>query len=200
MKNYRLWGKQPYKVAVVHGGSGTPGSIGPVARDLSVDIGVLEPFQTRVTLEWQVRELRDATIKHAATSVFLIGHSWGAWMVFVFASRYPALVKKLILVGNSHFVQKYTESILLERLKRLTVKERVKVLKLIDVITGEITGDKDKSMGQLGDLFANMDTYDALTIEKEPEPLKVSEEINRKVWAEGETLRITENYWRWGEK
>jgi pimeloyl-ACP methyl ester carboxylesterase len=200
MKNYRVWGKQPYKVVVVHGGPGAPGSIGPVARELSVDIGALEPFQTRVTLEGQVRELHDAIVKNADLPIFLIGHSWGAWLVFIFASRYPALVKKLILVGSGPFVQKYADSILPERLKRLTVKDRVKVLKLIDVINGEIAGDKDKSMGQLGDLFTKSDTYDALTIRKEPEPLKASEEINRKVWAEGETLRISGELLEMGRK
>ena len=41
-----------YKVALVHGGPGAPGSIAPVARELSKTCGVLEPLQTRASVEW----------------------------------------------------------------------------------------------------------------------------------------------------
>jgi pimeloyl-ACP methyl ester carboxylesterase len=191
VKNYRFWGDLPYKVAVIHGGPGAPGSVAPVARELSVDVGVLEPFQTKVTLEGQIKELHDVLEYHADLPAVLIGHSWGAWLVFIVASRYSALVKKLILVGSGSFVQKYAENITLERLKRLSVQERIKAFKLIDIVNGDATGDKDKSLARLGEIFAKADTFRALTPEKELEPLKVSEEINRKVWAEGEALRIS---------
>jgi pimeloyl-ACP methyl ester carboxylesterase len=200
MKNYRVWGKQPYKVAVIHGGPGAPGSIAPVARGLSVDIGILEPFQTEATLEGQIIELHDVLSKHAELPVVLIGHSWGAWLVFIVASRYPAIVKKVIMVGSGPFVQKYAESIVPERLKRLSIKERINAFKLTDIIYGDTFGDKDKSMAQLGELFSKADTYEAVRLEKEPEPLEVSEEINRKVWAEGEALRKSGELLEMGKK
>ena len=59
-----LYGERPYHVAIVHGGAGAPGSIAPVARELSKAAGVLEPMQTKSTLEGQIEELRDVLEKH----------------------------------------------------------------------------------------------------------------------------------------
>jgi hypothetical protein len=56
MKNLRKYGKSPYEVAVVHGGPGAPGEMAPVAKELSLLTGVLEPLQTADSLEGQVRE------------------------------------------------------------------------------------------------------------------------------------------------
>jgi len=45
MKTVRKWGHGPYSLAVIHGGPGAPGEMAPVARELSMSAGVLEPFQ-----------------------------------------------------------------------------------------------------------------------------------------------------------
>ena len=191
MKNYRLWGKPPYKVAVVHGGPGAPGAVAPVARELSKDIGVLEPLQTKNSLEGQIEELAAVLKEQAGIPAILIGHSWGAWLSYFVAERYSSLVKKLILVGSGPFEQKYADNINPDRFNRLSEKERVEAFRLIGIINGESAGDKDKAMGKLGELFAKADTFDALPPEKDPEPLGASEEINRKVWAEAKQLRIS---------
>ena len=57
MKPVRMWGHGPYSVAVIHGGPGAPGEMAPVARELSMVTGILEPFQTEMTLDLQVQEL-----------------------------------------------------------------------------------------------------------------------------------------------
>jgi pimeloyl-ACP methyl ester carboxylesterase len=57
MKNLRIYGKAPYRITVIHGGPGAPGEMAPVARELSVQCGVLEPLQTMTTVEGQVEEL-----------------------------------------------------------------------------------------------------------------------------------------------
>jgi pimeloyl-ACP methyl ester carboxylesterase len=200
VKNIRKWGKPPYQVAVVHGGPGAPGSMAPVARELSKTMGILEPLQTKDTLEGQIEELQEVLEKHAIIPAILIGHSWGAWLVYLTAARYPALVKKLILVGGGPFEEKYTENITPERLKRLSEKERIESFNLIDIVNGDAAGDKDKSLARLGELFAKADTYCALPPEEEPEPLPASEEINRKVWAEGQALRINGELLKIGRK
>ena len=46
----RLYGKAPYRVAVVHGGPGAAGEMAPVARRLGAACGVLEPLQTAMTM------------------------------------------------------------------------------------------------------------------------------------------------------
>ena len=189
MKNYRLWGKPPYKVAVIHGGPGAPGSIAPVARELSLTMGVLEPFQTKASLEGQIEELAGVLKMRADLPAVLVGHSWGAWLAYFVAVRYPVLVKKLILVGSGPFRQEDAENITPDRLNRLSEKERIEIFDLLDIVSGNDAEVRDKAMARLGELWAEADTYDALPPEIDPEPLPVSDEINRKVWAEAEKLR-----------
>lgn len=191
MKNLRVYGNKPYSVAVIHGGPGAPGSIAPVARELSKTMGVLEPLQTKDSLEGQVQELREVLEKNAALPVKLIGHSWGAMLACIITARYPSLVNKLILVSSGTFEQKYADNITPDRLNRLTEAERIEILKMTEIVNEAAPGNKDKAMARIGELFAKADTYDALPQEREPEPLPVSEEINRKVWAEATELRIS---------
>jgi len=189
MKNIRIYGKKPFTVAVIHGGPGAPGEMAPVARELSSLKGVLEPLQTKSTLEGQIQELHDVLKKHADLPVILIGFSWGAMLSFILAARYPPLVKKLILIGSGPFEQKYADNIVGDRLNRLTEEERIEALNLIDIINDPAATDKDKSMARLGELFARADTYTPLPVKSEA--LEFSEEINRKVWAEAKELRIS---------
>jgi pimeloyl-ACP methyl ester carboxylesterase len=198
MKNLRKYGKSPYTVAVVHGGPGAPGELAPVARELSSLSGALEPLQTKSTLEGQVQELRGVLKEHADLPVILIGHSWGAFLGFIVAARYPALVKKLILIGSGPFEQKYADNIAGDRLNRLSEEERIEAINLIDIINGSAAGDKDKSMARLGALFAKADTYAPLPVKSEA--LEFSEEINRLVWAEAKELRISGELLEMGKK
>lgn len=200
MKNFRTWGKPPFRVAVVHGGPGAPGSVAPIARELGKTIGVLEPFQTEDTVEGEIEELAETLKQQAELPAILIGHSWGAWLAYLVAALYPALVQKLILVGSGPFEEKYAESILTERLKRLSEEERAEIFRLTDIINGDTAGDKDRAMGRFGELCAKADTYDALPPEKEPEPIKVSEGINNRVWTEARELRISGKLLDMGEK
>ncbi len=189
MKPYRTWGRPPYRVVAVHGGPGAPGSIGPVAKEMSAVASILEPFQTEATLAGQITELSGILERHAAVPVVLIGHSWGAWLSYLVAARHPPLVKKLIMVGAAPFEQSYAEAIFPERLGRLCESERIEVLRLIDSINDGTCADKDPFMAKLGRLFARADTFDALPARKDPESMDVSEEIGRRVWAEAEQLR-----------
>lgn len=191
MKNLRTWGKSPYKVAVIHGGPGAPGELAPVARELSSITGILEPLQTKNSFEGQVQELHDVLKEHGNIPITLIGHSWGAFLSYIVAARYPALVKKLILIGSGPFEEKYADNIVPERLNRLTEAERIEAFKLIEIINDPASTDKDKSVARFGELFAKADTYAPLPPEVEPEPLPVSEEINRLVWAEAKKLRVS---------
>jgi pimeloyl-ACP methyl ester carboxylesterase len=200
MKNMRTYGKGPFRVVVVHGGPGAPGAVAPVARELAKNAGVLEPLQTKDSLEGQIEELRDVLEKNADLPAVIIGHSWGAMLSFIVAARYPALVKKLILVGSGPFEQRYANNIDSERLTRLTEEERIEAFKLIEIINNAAAGERNKAMARYGELMARADTYDALPPEKEPEPLEASEEINRKVWAEAKKLRVSGELLKMGYK
>jgi pimeloyl-ACP methyl ester carboxylesterase len=189
MKNLRTYGSKPYTVAVIHGGPGAPGEMAPVARELSSLTGILEPLQTKSTLEGQIQELHDVLKEHGDLPVILIGFSWGAMLSFIVTARYPPLVKKLILIGSGPFEQKYADNIVGDRLNRLTEEERIEALNLIEIINDPAAGNKDKPMARLGELFARADTYAPLPVKSEA--LGFSEEINRKVWAEAKELRIS---------
>jgi len=77
MQNLRLYGDQPFRVAVVHGGPGAAGEMVPVARELARARGVLEPLQTKASVAGQIEELRTVLEASADLPTTLIGHSWG---------------------------------------------------------------------------------------------------------------------------
>ena len=124
MENLRVYGSPPYNVAVIHGGPGAPGEMAPVARELSSTAGVLEPLQTAASLEGQVQEFHDVLQESGDPPMTLIGWSWGAWLGFILASRYPDMVGKLILVSSGPFEEEYAADITETRLKRLNEEER----------------------------------------------------------------------------
>jgi pimeloyl-ACP methyl ester carboxylesterase len=189
MKNVRRYGARPYKIAVIHGGPGAPGEMAPVAKELTSLTGVLEPLQTKDSVEGQVQELHDVLVENGDLPVILIGYSWGAWLSFIVTARYPSLVQKLILIGSGAFEEKYADNIVGDRLNRLSENERIEALNLIETINNFASGNKDKHMARLGELFAKADTYAALPHKNEV--LEFSEEINRKVWAEAKQMRIS---------
>src|SRR5689334_10271462 len=99
----RKYGSAPFRIVVVHGGPGAPGSVAPIARELGQTRGVLEPLQTATTVDGQIEELRLVVQQNATAPVMCIGHSWGAWLSMLVAAAYPELVCKLILVGSGPF-------------------------------------------------------------------------------------------------
>lgn len=123
MHNLRIYGNAPYEIAVIHGGPGAPGEMAPVARELATQYGVLEPLQTKTTIQGQLEELAVILSEYASLPAILIGHSWGAMLSYLFAAHYPTLVKKLILVSSGVFEESYAASIMPTRLSRLSAME-----------------------------------------------------------------------------
>jgi pimeloyl-ACP methyl ester carboxylesterase len=162
MKNFREWGEPPYKVAVIHGGPGAPGSISPVARKLSKDTGVLEPLQTADSIKGQVTELHSVLQNHAELPVTLVGWSWGATLSYVTAARYPDIVKKLILIGTPPLEDKVRPDLTPIWLDRLSEAERVEFTSLENFVWGGAEGDKSASMGRLFRLIARAETLDPM--------------------------------------
>jgi pimeloyl-ACP methyl ester carboxylesterase len=201
VKNLRTYGNKPYRVAVVHGGPGAAGDLAPVAEEMSSVVGILEPLQTENTFEGQVKELHDVLEKNADLPVILIGHSWGAFLSFIVTARYPALVKKLVMVGGGPFEEKYADNIAPERLNRLSEDERIEAFRLIEIINDpSVPGKvKDRSMARLSALFLKADTYAALPLTNNA-ALEFSEEINRRVWGEAKKLRISGELLELGKK
>lgn len=187
MKKLRKYGKAPFKMAVIHGGPGAPGEMGPVARELSSLRGVLEPLQTKTTIEAQVRELKHVLGRSGNLPVVLIGWSWGAWLSFIFASQYPALVKKLILIGSGPFEEKYSLDIMKIRLSRLSQEEKEKVFSLTEILNNPAIGDKNTAMARFGDLISKADSYAPLSHQNEI--LECRYDVYQNVWGQASKLR-----------
>lgn len=190
MINVRRYGREPHRVAVIHGGPGAPGSVAAMARELSRDFGVLEPLQTRSSLEGQVLELREELENHGALPVTLIGHSWGAWLAFILAARYPQMVSKLILVGSGPFEQRYVQFLKENRLSRLDPQERTEFQQLLQQLGSPDAMAKDQLLSRLGNLVSKSDNFDLVVIPTDEQDLvQVDGDLYQAVWAEAAELR-----------
>jgi pimeloyl-ACP methyl ester carboxylesterase len=185
--NLRTYGKAPYDVALLHGGPGTAGGMAPLALELALRHGVLEPLQTAASIDGQVEELKDLLEESADLPVTLVGHSWGAWLGYIVAARHPGLVKKLILVSSGGFEDRYAATTQETRLSRLSSEERGEVNRLLEIIRGRMTVDRNADFARLGELFFKSDAYDPLP-QKPPETI-FNLEIYRSVWGEATVLR-----------
>ena len=187
MENVRTYGKPPFRVAVVHGGPGAAGEMAPVARELASGRGVLEPLQTASSLEAQVEELRAVLEKHADLPVALVGFSWGAWLSFILAARYPAMVRKLVLVGSGPFEEEYAAGIHRTRLSRLSPEERGEVELLQEAMDGPVFEKRNAAFARLGAVLSKADAYDPIT----DEPCSVDHDVDifKRVWSEAAGLR-----------
>lgn len=187
--NPRTYGNPPFNVALLHGGPGTSGGMAPLARELALRHGVLEPLQTASSIAGQVEELKELLEESADLPVTLVGHSWGAWLGYIFAARYPGLVKKLILVSSGGFEEKYAAATHETRLSRLNVEGRGEVKRLLEIIRNRSSDDRNADFARLGELFFKTDAYDPLPLE--PPETVFSLEIYKKVWGEATELRRT---------
>lgn len=184
MENPRTYGNPPYTVALLHGGPGALGEMAPVARELAPRRGVLEPLQTRKSVEGQIQELQLMLEEQASLPAVLVGYSWGAWLAVLTAARFPEAVKKLILVSSGPFEGKYAGEITQTRLGRLCKREKDEAKFLL---RKNIEGPEE--FARLGELMAQADDYDPLPLRHEgsvPDPEQFA-----MVWKEAAHLRET---------
>ena len=190
MGKLRIYRNPPYHIAVIHGGPGAGGEMAPVARALAATRGVLEPIQTATSLDGQVEELRMTLEQYGEPPVTLIGYSWGAWLSFIVASRFPALVKKLILVASGPFEEKYVARLLETRLSHLSENERAEFAALIESLGDLSAANPDRLLDRLGALAAKADAYDPITDQPIESGLIVSRgAIFQGVWQAAAELR-----------
>lgn len=187
MENLRKYGVGPFSVVVIHGGPGASGEMAPVAKELSIVCGILEPLQTSASLDGQLHELRTILKKYSNFPVTLVGHSWGAWLSFLFAARYHSSVKKLILIGSGVFKTKYALKIMEIRLNRLSEEDKLKAHSFKEALNGPLVGNKSVIMAQFGELMTKADSFDPMPFDNKE--LDVQYDIFQCVWKEAEKLR-----------
>lgn len=186
--DFRLYGKVPYEIVVIHGGPGAPGEMAPVAKCLSESVGgVLEPLQKQSSIEGQISELREVICKNCTSPVTLIGWSWGAFLSLIFTARYSSLVKKLILVSSGPFESSYAKSIMPNRLSRLTKEAQDEMDVIIKRLNDSNFVDKKQELKRFAGIDFQVDSFDPLV--SESLPLDFQYEIHNKVWNEAEELR-----------
>ena len=187
MENIRKYGEAPFNTALVHGGPGAPGYLAPVARELSGDMGVLEPLQTAASLQGQVIELKAVLEKYGNLPVTLVGHSWGAMLSLIFSARFPAIIKKIILIGSGPLEEKYADGIMDARLNRLSNRERKEIYTLMESMNDPALRDKNSILCRFGELCTKADCYHPLTLDTEI--LECQYHLHTCVWQEARELR-----------
>jgi pimeloyl-ACP methyl ester carboxylesterase len=198
MDNLRLYGHAPFRVAVLHGGPGAPGEMAPVARELARERGVLEPLQTADTLEGQVQELRGVLETRADPPVTLVGWSWGAWLGYILAARYPALVSKLILVGCPPFEDRYVAQIQSTRLSRLTKDQRLELEGITVALEKFSTKVPNALLDRFGEILSEADSCNLLPGHAEEIPVQF--DINQRVWGFAAAMRSSGELLRLGKR
>jgi len=170
---------------MLHGGPGAPGSMQEPAVNLASQAGILEPLLTHPSITGQLAGLYETIMKHGHPPVILVGHSWGAWLAFLFAANYPALAKKLILIGAGSFEPQYNANLVKIRSNRLSEKENDEATILSALVNQGIASDSD--FRRYGELMTKADSYDCDAVEKGA--LKFYPEVYHSVWKEAEKIR-----------
>jgi pimeloyl-ACP methyl ester carboxylesterase len=190
MTNVRFYGGAPYHAAVLHGGPGALGGVAAIARELGKDYGVMEPLQTKNSIAGLLIELDEVLSANCDKPITLIGHSWGAWLAWLYVARSPDKVNRLILVGSGPFESRYVGQIGKQRLSRLTETEQAEFTLLLEGLDSGRAGNKDELLSRLGALVAKTDNYCPVELETDPiDRLPVDGAMYNAVWNEAARLR-----------
>jgi pimeloyl-ACP methyl ester carboxylesterase len=157
-------------VLVLHGGPGAPGSAQGLAQLLSQRFAVLEPLQRSsgsvpLSVEQHVRDLTAV----APSPALVVGHSWGAMLGLSYASRYPAAVSKLVLVGCGSYDEVTRAELRNALQERLGPEGRERVAKLRAQLVGQTSpAQREVALQQLASIHAELETYAALDNDTDP--------------------------------
>jgi len=185
--DFRKYGKAPFRILVIHGGPGGPGSVAPLAESLSANFGIVEPFQTEDSIAGQIKELDAAIDEHAEIPVILIGHSWGVWLSCLYAADFPEKMKKLVMIGSGPFEEKYVPQITETRNKRFTPAVREELSKLEEFMKLSTVLGHELIMKRYAELMHWADSFDPLPVNKTN--IMFQPDIYRSVWTEASALR-----------
>jgi len=186
---HRKYNNEPYQVIALHGGPGACGQIAPVARHISEYISVIEPFQLQNTIDDIVENLKILITQICNNPVTIIGHSWGAWLALIYATRYPNIVKKIILIGAPSFEHKYVSSLLKSRKRNLTDEEFAEYNYFMKIINSQDNWPNDFDLKKFEYILMKADSFKLNGFTNEIVDFKL--DILKNVWKEAENLRKT---------
>lgn len=179
-------GEAPFGVAVLHGGPGAAGEVAPLAEHIAARRGVLEPYQTRATLDGQVCELAETLEEFAELPSSVVGYSWGAMLGLILAARRPALVGKLILVSSAVLDDRWAADISAERLRRMSARQRAEYDVLASGLASPSARERNAAFEGLGRIISEVDSFDPLPSD---DTIRYDYGIFDSVWPEAEAMR-----------
>jgi pimeloyl-ACP methyl ester carboxylesterase len=166
------------------------------AAVLSSKIGILEPLLAHPSINGQIEGLYEMIMNNCHPPVMLVGHSWGAWLAFLFAAYHPDIIEKLILIGAGSFDPQYNANLMSIRSGRLTEKENDEAAILSALVNQGKASDSD--FRRFGELMSRADSYDCDAPEKGE--LRFYPEVYHAVWKEAEKIRKKGELLTLGEK
>jgi pimeloyl-ACP methyl ester carboxylesterase len=185
--NFKKYGTKPYSTVLVHGGPGAAGSLAELARGLSSEYGIVEALQTKDSINGQIDELQDIIIQNAHFPVILIGHSWGAWLVSLYAAKFPNYCKLLILIACPPFDCKFENEISKTRLERMSQKTINQYDKWSKILNNKMEGDKNIAFTKIGNLLTRIDSFSEKI--DTPDEIHCNYQIFSRIWPHASKLR-----------
>ena len=186
MEAVRKYGNKPFQVAILHGGPGGPGQVAPIARELSLTKGILEPLQSKYSIDGQLSELHDTLKRDALSPITLIGHSWGAMLAILYASQNPEMIKKLILVSCGPLESKYSsDDVMKNRFSRMSDEVKSRLEQILKKL--ETAKDKNSLFSEVCDIATKIDSYSPIL--NENELIEAQYDVFTSVWGEVENFR-----------
>jgi len=187
-KKFRSYGKLPARVVLVHGGPGAIGSLGSLANCLvERDIDILEPYQTKFSIFELVFELAEQIDRYAQSPIILIGHSWGAWLSFLYAAKRSHKICRLVLLGAGPFIENYVHQIQATRMARLSVNDKERFQKKLHQLSKTVGEEQRLIMQDIQELVDQTDNFE-LIAPKDP-ILKFDHQQYNHIWLEAVSLR-----------
>jgi pimeloyl-ACP methyl ester carboxylesterase len=179
MIEVRTYGSAGPTVIVLHGGPGAPGSMAPLARELSSDFRVLEPLQRPsggepLTVARHVEDLNEVIEAYCADEQpALVGHSWGANLALCYAAEHPSSASSIVLVCSGTWDSKARARMRQIIAERVTDAVRAR-LEAIDA-------SSDEGLKQRGEIMGQLYSYDLLD-DVLDETIEVDARSNKDVW------------------
>jgi pimeloyl-ACP methyl ester carboxylesterase len=180
-------GNPPFKVVLTHGGPGAAGELTSLAKVLSTFTSILEPFQTKLTIEDLICELDEQISQYAEAPVIMAGHSWGAWLSLLYAARFNEKVNKLILISSGPFDAGHAVDIINVRVERLSEENKKKLFRWIERLNDPDEKNKNELFREVGELIYMADSFDP--VEREYSDIKYDYDRYLQVWNEAQELR-----------
>ena len=174
VESIKIHGIPPFKVVLTHGGPGAAGELTPLAKELSEFVSLLEPFQTKSSIEELIIELDNQISRNA-------------WLSLLYAARFNEKVKKLILLSSGPFDPGYAVDIINIRVQRLSDENKKRLFRLIERLNEPDEKNKNELFRKVGELIYMADSFDPVP-RKNPD-IKYDYDMYLRVWNEAQALR-----------